>query len=641
MTLIPERVCTVCGTSNAESASFCQVCDTFLGWLDDESPEGTAAADTPTADPGTGAATGADAAAAPPPRDRVRPPVVSTESTEVVVAADAPGTFQMVVRNNSTIVDSYVIQVDDPPSWLTVAHSDTNLLPDETRTVQVTLAVLPMSLAIAQRIEVTLSVRSGVDTTQAAEVPMTVVVPPFGPPATLVAHPTLVRLVDRGQGAFAVRLDNRAANHPRRYRLTASDPEGVVMLDFVPSVVDVPPGETADATVRFAAPEPAMGEEVTRQLTVTATDEEGPVTVPVTIVQETSTKLPVRLRLEPSQVSATDTPYVDLDIVVDNRGGHEDAVVSLKGRDPANAISFRFDHNGITVAAGRAVRFGMHLGSAPPPRGETVTRPFTVVATAGGSEAEVSGTFELTSSASAITTAQLRVVPEHLVVSSRRGTFAVDVDNRNGTEHLPVHLSGADEYGRARLRFSPADVTVPPGQQVRASLVVEHPRPPGGGSESRRVQVFATSGTDSIQAEAVFTQHAQSYRRLWAILTTLLGVVLIVLGVIVYVDDPRGAGAEGDIRALITAAMDGSMPADEQVRTGIAVAALAVVLLCAFVIALGMTSRTGRGVKGASIVAALGGVAATVSSMVFGGLVLVVAGAVIAFIGGILLRAST
>ena len=65
-----------------------------------------------------------------------------------------------------------------------------------------------------------------------------------------------------------------------------------------------------------------------------ATDEEGPVTVPVTIVQETSTKLPVRLRLEPSQVSAIDTPYVDLDIVVDNRGGHEDAVVSLKGGTP-------------------------------------------------------------------------------------------------------------------------------------------------------------------------------------------------------------------------------------------------------------------------------------------------------------------
>ena len=60
-----------------------------------------------------------------------------------MVAVDAPGMFPMVVRNNSTIVDSYVIQVADPPGWLTIAHSDTNLLPDETRTVQVTLAVRP------------------------------------------------------------------------------------------------------------------------------------------------------------------------------------------------------------------------------------------------------------------------------------------------------------------------------------------------------------------------------------------------------------------------------------------------------------------------------------------------------------------
>ena len=135
------------------------------------------------------------------------------------------------------------------------------------------------------------------------------------------------------------------------------------MLDFVPSVVDVPPGETADATVRFAAPEPAMGEEVTRQLTLTATDEEGPVAVPVTIVQETSTKLPVRLRLEPSQVSAIDTPYVDLDIVVDNRGGHEEPP-SRRGAAPRQRDLFPLrperDHRGGRTARGS----GMHLWSA-------------------------------------------------------------------------------------------------------------------------------------------------------------------------------------------------------------------------------------------------------------------------------------
>jgi hypothetical protein len=118
-------------------------------------------------------------------------------------------------------------------------------------------------------------------------------------------------------------------------------------------------------------------------------------------------------------------------------------------------------------------------------------------------------------------------------------------------------------------------------------------------------------------------------------------VVLIVFGLILYADNPGLDGAESDVRSLISDAMDGDMPAEAQIRSGVAVAALALVLLSAVVIALGMTSRTGRGVKGASIVAAVAGVAATVSIMVFGGLALVVVGAVVAFIGGILLRAST
>ena len=303
----------------------------------------------------------------------------------MVVAVDAPGTFQMVVRNTSTIVDSYVIEIEDPPSWLTLTHTDTNLLPDETRPVQVTLAVRPRELAVAQRIQVKLRVRSTVDIAKAADVPMSVVVPPSGPPAALVARPTLVRLEDRAQGAFLLRLDNRAANHPRRYQMAASDPEGVVVLEFVPPAVDVPAGETSDVMVRFAAPEPPPGQEATRQLTVTATDEDGPVAVQVTIAQVTSPELvrqPLKLRLEPSEVTTVDATTVQLDLVVDNRGGHEDVVVSLRGQDPAKAVSFAFDHNGFSLAAGKAVRLGMRVAAALPPPGQSVTRPFTVVAAA-------------------------------------------------------------------------------------------------------------------------------------------------------------------------------------------------------------------------------------------------------------------
>ena len=198
---------------------------------------------------------------------------------------------------------------------------------------------------------------------------MSVVVPPSGPPAALEARPTLVRLENRAQGAFLVRLDNRAANHPRRYTMSASDPEGVVMLDFVPPAVAVPAGETADVMVRFAAPEPPPGKELARQLTVAATDEDGPVAVQVTIAQATSPELerqPLKLRLEPSEVTSVDATAARLDLVVDNRGGHEDVVVYLRGRDPAKAVSFAFDHNGFPLSAGRAVRLGMGVavGSA-------------------------------------------------------------------------------------------------------------------------------------------------------------------------------------------------------------------------------------------------------------------------------------
>jgi hypothetical protein len=645
MTAAPERVCTNCGVPYSDSASFCSSCDTFLGWHDDVDPAPVVAAEeTASGAAGAGADTVIDEAAPPPPPrpDPVRPPpAVSTESSEVVVAADAPGTFQMVVRNTSTIVDSYLIEVADPPSWLTLTHTDTNLLPDETRPVQVTLAVRPRELAVAQRIQVTLRVRSTVDTTRSADVPMSVVVPPSGPPAALEARPTLVRLENRAQGAFLLRLDNRAANHPRRYTMAASDPEGVVMLDFVPPAVVVPAGETSDVMVRFAAPEPPPGKELTRQLTVTATDDDGAVAVQVTIAQVTSPELerqPLKLRLEPSEVTTVDATTARLDLVVDNRGGHEDVVVSLRGQDPAKAVSFAFDHNGFPLSAGRAVRLGMGVAAALPPPGQSVTRPFTVVAAAGDLETDIKGTFELTSRPAAIATAHVRLVPDHLVVSSRRGNFAVEIDNRQGALPLEVGLFGSDEFGTAGFRFSPAQLAVPPGQVGRASMVVEHPKPSGGTSASRRVRVSAKAGAGAVDGEAVFTQKANSYRRWWAILAVLTGVLLVVLGVLRYADDLPTSDVEDAVRALVDDAQSKSTPDDGQVGLVGAVAALGVVLLCAVMMLFGLIGTTGKSIRVASVLAALAAVGAMVASPVRTGFALILVGAVLAFVGGILLR---
>ncbi|MDO9457440.1 MAG: hypothetical protein Q7T52_15200, partial [Nocardioides sp.] len=579
------------------------------------------------------------------PVERLRPPSVSTETTEVTVAPAAPGTFPLVVRNGSTIVDSYTIAIVDPPPWLTIEHGDTNLLPDESRPVQVTLAVRPGSLAVAQRLSVVARVASEVDPVRAADVPLVLVVPRAGPDATLTSHPSLVRLQDSGRGTFVVRVDNRGSNHPRSYRMAASDPEGVVAVEFGPSVVDVAAGAVAETTVRFVAPEPAAGADASRQLTVTATDEAGSPATQVTVAQSTSARLeqpPVKLRLEPSQVVAVDAATARLDVVVDNRAGVEDVVVSLRGQDPAQAVSFAFDHDGFPLQAGRAVRLGMQLSSRPPPRGQSVTRPFTVVASAGGSESEIDGSFELSSRQAAIVTASVRLVPDHLRVSSRHGEFTVEVDNRQGLEPLVVVLSGGDEFGRARLAFAPVQVAVPPGQVGFSTMTISHPKPDGGKAETRRVRVTASDGPSAVHDEAMFTQESSSHFRLWAYLVAILGVVLVALGTVVEVDDTGLDTPEAVVRVIVDDVQSGNTPASEVIRAAVVVAALAFVLLAIVMMLFGLVGTTGRGLRVGGIVAALFGAAAIValSAEGVGGWALVVAGSAVAFVGGIMVRAS-
>lgn len=649
------EVCHRCGTPRIEGQEFCPVCDTFFGWH--EEPD-EADADAAVAAPVTPARPAAPAPPPyqppadvppkpPPPKvDRVRPPVVTTEATEVVVSPTLPGTFPLLVRNGSTIVEAYEIDVVDAPAWLTLTHGDTNLLPDESRPVAVTVGVAPGVLAVAQRYPAQVRVRSGVDPTRTAEVAVTVVVPRSGPPATVAAHPSLVRLQDTDRGRFGVRLDNRGANYPRTYTLAASDPEGVVTVEFVPATVEVPAGGVGDAIARFTAPQPAAGREASRQLTVTATDEQGPVSAQVTVTQATTAapeRRPVKMRLEPSQVAAVDSTQARLDVVVDNRAGHDDVVVNLRGRDPAGALTFAFDHDGFTVQQGRAVRLGMTIHAALAPPGTTVTRAFTVVAAASGLESEIEGTLELTSRATAITTAALRLVPDHLVTNSGKGTFRVEVDNRRGAQPLHVRLTGSDEFGRASLRFSPPELVVHPGQVAVAGVVVSHPKPDGGSSESRRIHVSAGSGNDAVHAEAVFTQRAQSYQTWWAYLVAITGVLLAAVGAVVQLAELGLDQGEAIVRALVDEIGAGATPTADLIRAGVVVLALVLLLLSVLIMAFGLVGTSGRGVRVGAVFAAIDGAAGVVAGMSLfafsvAGFGIAIAGAVLAFAGGVMIR---
>ncbi|MEO9326031.1 hypothetical protein ABFT23_21235 [Nocardioides sp. C4-1] len=650
----PDGACPRCGTPRSgPGEQFCPVCDTFLAWHAPATDE-VAAPPAPAADeagpptvpfslPGQPPAPPRPSADAPRrPPDRVRPPVVSTDTAEVEVAPLVPGTFPLALRNGSSIVDSYEVVVADPPPWLAIQHGDTNLLPEESRTVSVTLSVRPETLALAQRLPVVVRVRSTVDPGRVAEVPLTVVVPLSGPPATLVAHPSLVRLQDAEHGAFGLRLDNRASNHPRTYRFSVSDPEGVVRVDLQPLVAQVPAGGTVDVAARFVSPAPGPGEQSSRQLSITATDEQGPVTTQVTVTQETAAvreRVPLKLRLEPSQVVLAGGTTARVDVVVDNRANGDDAVVTLRGRDPAGVLGFRFDHTGFTVGAGRAVRLGVTVTAPPAPRGQSVTRPFSVVAQAAGLESEIDGRLELSSRQAAIASAAVHVQPAHLVTSSRRGEFAVDVDNRQGGEPLHVVLSAADEFGRARIGFHPVQLSVPPGQVARSTMTVTHDRPDGGTSETRRLRVTASSGPDAVHGEATFTQEADSHRRLWAVLLGLLGTLTAVAGVLVHLRDATVGGIRFTVEALVDETSGGGVPDELLVRANVQLLCLALVLLTGVLMLISLTGTTGTGLRRGAVAVVLLGVGTMVAiEDVTLGLGLVVSGAVVAFVGGVLLR---
>ena len=144
-------------------------------------------------------------------------------------------------------------------------------------------------------------------------------------------------------------------------------------------------------------------------------------------------------------------------------------------------------------------------------------------------------------------------------------------------------------------------------------MVVQHPKPSGGTSASRRVRVTAKDGAGAVEGEAVFTQQARSYRRMWAILLVLTGVLLVVLGVMEYADGLQHSDVDGAVGDLVDDAKERSTPDDKQAELVGAVAALGVVLLASVIMLFGLIGRTGRSIRIASIFAALAAVGAMVA----------------------------
>lgn len=682
-----ERICGVCGTRNDADARFCENCDNYLGWdvggstLDGEALAGTvptvvgavpaepapipATADAPGA--GTAAASGAGTAAASGPVDGVAgpagarqvpddhthahgSPTVAIASPEVVLTPDAAAEVELTIENTMTIVDGYVLEAVDAPSWLALGHPDVHLMPGEVRSVALSLGLRNETMVVAQRVPLTVLVRSLEDAERKAAVNVVVTVPPRGPRPTLEARPTLIRLGDAASGDFSLRLDNRAANYPQTVGMSGNDSEGAVTFAFTPEVVEVPAGSMVEVAVAFTAPPPAAGEQVNRQLTVAATNDEGSIVTIVTLVQSTAAAVvnaPVRVRVEPSSIRLVDSVLADFEVQVDNRGGHSGVTVELSGTDPERRLSFAFVPARFVAVPGQVTRAGGRLRAPPPPRGTSTTHPFTVIASDGTTDVEASASLEIATSAAAIATAALRAHPETLNIGTRGdGEFSIEVDNRRGAEPLRVAFAGRSSDGLVRARFAPPHLAVAPGAVGHARMSVSSPHPPPRQTGVRRLEILASDGAQSLTASAELTQTGPDRRRPAGRWLVVIGAAMVLVGALV-LPWLRGVLADLDISVLPQKVIDAlTNGLDPEAGVAIAEAPLRVVLaVLAGAMLFGLTGKGGLTRKSAILVVLLC-VAYVVSWIVVNstfpplwfGIPLVVVGAVLAYIGGILAR---
>ncbi len=450
--------------------------------------------------------------AAEPRRDTARSPEVVVADGDVVLAAARSGAVELQVRNPSSIVEGYRVELERPPPWLSAAVPEIRLLPGDRTSVRIGFDVRPDTPVVAQRLRLRLRVRPESDARVHTDVAIALVVPRIGGPARIRTEPAVVRVKDALRGRFTLHLDNRGANHPRRVTFSGSDDEGVVRFEFDPAVVEVPPDGGAAVHVRVMAPPPAAGERSERSLTVRAVDDGTELPAVVRLIQETSAapvEVPVRLRLEPSALRTVDSPVAELQVVVDNRAGNRERRVRLVGHDPEKQIGFVFRSVELWVPPGVERATPAQLRAAVPPSGEQVDRTFTVTATDGRHEIESAGHWVQRSAVAPITTAAIRLEPEGVRVRDRPDAhLSVVVDNQRGTRPLRVRLSGHDPEGAVRFAFQPPVVDVGPGRVGRADMQVVAPPPPHGEESVRALRVRAADEHGAVEAAGALHQYS-------------------------------------------------------------------------------------------------------------------------------------
>lgn len=668
-----EHLCEQCGAENAADAQFCTKCDFYLGW-----DAGVASLDgapltaavpvirethsqkfpAVSRDQLRGPASPTTARRRPAPSAGRRPaavPTVTIENPDVELDPHSGGTVDIRIRNRSAIVDGYTVVAPRAPEWLELTHPEIRVLTDEESVTTISLAIRNGFDVYVQRFRLHIQICSVEDPAKRADAELVVTVPRIGGPVTMTAEPQVVRLRDQTTGRFRLRLDNSGSNYPQRYSLTGADPESVVRFAFRTTTVEVPPRRVIFVDVRFDTPPIDYGQQAPRSLKLTAASDQGLVETIVNVVQERSqapADSPVRLRLERTVTRVRDATSAEIAIIVDNRRGSRDRRLIFSGRDPEGVVRFSFSQPQLYVRAGEQTRIQGSVHAPLPHPGEELERAIVVLCNDGTDESEASGSLVQTASASPITTAQLRLEPEHVSVRNRRrGRFRVTLDNTRGALPLSAWLSGTDPEAALRFTFTPSRLDIPPGTIATAALRVWGSLPGAGKEVSRVITVRAEDGLGAVEDQGRFTQSMSEILPLIRLVATLLGGLIMVLGAI----RPWFLGGPTyDISRLTELQMLFQIKAlghSETIQKWEMIsqpAARAIILVLAGVMMLGILSASGR----YTIIAGFLAAASVVLYVAFAiskfgasgpayGATLVVLGAIIGIVGGFCVKRTS
>lgn len=113
------------------------------------------------------------------------------------------------------------------------------------------------------------------------------------PLVSLRLDPSVVRLENASSGQTTVIVDNRRGSRPQRVTLSADDAESVVRFTISPDRLEVPARQVVTARVTMRADRPDGGEQVTRDITLSAWNGEDLVEARGSLVQISSDRRPL------------------------------------------------------------------------------------------------------------------------------------------------------------------------------------------------------------------------------------------------------------------------------------------------------------------------------------------------------------